>query len=400
MSFNFTVKEFILGSGTGTPTFQFYKRGFNLYGGSSGPSWQDIILSGNGSLTLTNAKANGLNYLKLFGGTEQTGTPTPDTPVDIVSNNGVLKVIHNLIDLNAVTDGYYYNAQGNYTALSSARLTDYIPIEAGQSITIYFKSLSSVSNLNVRINIFNSNKVWQSQEVLQLAQNADGTKIIAPTANGYIRVSGNYTGANVDWNTAKVVYGEYTVATIDSAIGTIYTDGTTETVEIDTTGDTATAEMLLSVGNYQDVQSVLDGAVTRNVGVRVLDGTETIGTSNSTYTISITGKVNTKTTLLCSHFTYSKKTSSQTDDLTIISFASNNIGFRYDACATKEAFGLWLKGEYDAGHPVIVVYPLATPTTETVTGQPLTIQAGTNIVEITQASINNLGLEISYKGTI
>jgi hypothetical protein len=47
-----------------------------------------------------------------------------------------------------------------------------------------------------------------------------------------------------------------------------------------------------------------------------------------------------------------------------------------------------------------VVYPLATPTTETVTGQTLHIQAGTNIVEITQASIDNLGLEVSYKGTI
>lgn len=30
MSFNFTVKEFILGSGTGTPTFQFLKNGFNI----------------------------------------------------------------------------------------------------------------------------------------------------------------------------------------------------------------------------------------------------------------------------------------------------------------------------------------------------------------------------------
>jgi hypothetical protein len=30
MTFNFTVKEFILGNGTGTPTLQFYKRGFEL----------------------------------------------------------------------------------------------------------------------------------------------------------------------------------------------------------------------------------------------------------------------------------------------------------------------------------------------------------------------------------
>ena len=73
--FNFTVKEFLLGGDTGTPTLQFYKRGFELNSNGESPSWQDIILSGNGSLTLTNAKADGLNYLKLFGGTEQRNMP-------------------------------------------------------------------------------------------------------------------------------------------------------------------------------------------------------------------------------------------------------------------------------------------------------------------------------------
>lgn len=76
MSFDFTVKEFILGGGAGTPTFQFYRKGFILNGsGGSSPSWKDIILHGNTALTLVNAKVNGLNYLKLFGGCEQSGTP-------------------------------------------------------------------------------------------------------------------------------------------------------------------------------------------------------------------------------------------------------------------------------------------------------------------------------------
>ena len=95
MSFDFTVKEFILGVATGTPTFQFYRRGFNLGGGGSQPTWKDIILHGNTALTLVNSKANGLNYLKLYGGCEQTGTPTPNNPIDIVCNNGTLKMIDN-----------------------------------------------------------------------------------------------------------------------------------------------------------------------------------------------------------------------------------------------------------------------------------------------------------------
>ena len=73
MSFNFTVKEFILGGGTGNPTLQFYRRGFNL--GGSAPTWRDIVISGVGSLSLTNAVQNGLNYLKAFGGSEQRNVP-------------------------------------------------------------------------------------------------------------------------------------------------------------------------------------------------------------------------------------------------------------------------------------------------------------------------------------
>ena len=42
-------------------------------------------------LSLPKAKANGLKLVKLFGGCEQSGTPTPTTPVDIISNNGAIK---------------------------------------------------------------------------------------------------------------------------------------------------------------------------------------------------------------------------------------------------------------------------------------------------------------------
>ena len=78
MSFNFVIPEFNIG-GAGTPPLQFFRRGFNLGGGGSTPEWQDIILSGNTALTLVNAKANGLNYLKLFGGTEQRNIPSEYT---------------------------------------------------------------------------------------------------------------------------------------------------------------------------------------------------------------------------------------------------------------------------------------------------------------------------------
>lgn len=106
MTFQFTVREFIIGNGT--PTLQFYRRGFNLQGNGSSPSWQDIILSGNTALTLTNALANGLNYVKLFGGTEQS--LLPDT-----------YQLYTSVEANGIT--YEYSSQ-NLTQIPCKRIAD------------------------------------------------------------------------------------------------------------------------------------------------------------------------------------------------------------------------------------------------------------------------------------
>lgn len=316
-------------------------------------------------------------------GTFTAGNPVSD-PVEIYTD-GTVETIgvygENLIDLSAVTDGYYYDPQGNYTSLSAARLTDYIPIEAGKDIKIYFKSLSSVSNLNVRINIFNSSKVWQSQEVLSLDPLADGTKTITPADNGYIRVSGNYSGgAIVDWNTASITESS----------------------------GSATAEMLLKVGDYTDVQEILSGEVTRKVGIKVLDGTEdwqVNPSSNAPFRIAIPDMMNSNTIGLdnifgiCSHFQAVANTVSWVNYNNMVSVIQNsrNVCFRYlSGISNVNTFKQYLADQYAAGTPVIVVYPLATPTTESVAGQTLQVQDGDNTLEITQASLNGLELEAEY----
>lgn len=344
------------------------------------------------------------NFDGTITGSEDLATPTPDTPINIVSNNGVIKVRQNLIDLNAVTDGYYYDSQGVYSALSNTRVTDYISVEAGQSITIYFKSLSTASNLNVRINIFNSNKVWQSQEVLQLLPNTGDTKIITPTANGYIRVSGNYSGnAIVDWNTAKTVYGEYTVDTIDNAIGQIYTEGTQEVVT-DSKNNSATAEMLLNVGTYKDVQSLLDGVVTRNTVIKILDGSESWQTAGQTggryrYRTALSGSPFGQDVLFSNYFEGGKSITDINSDTTITEACTLYQRYLYiytKTFATVEELTTWLSNQYASGKPVMIVYPLATPTTESVTGQTLSTKSGTNTITAT-GSLDNLELEVSFK---
>lgn len=167
---------------------------------------------------------------------------------------------------------------------------------------------------------------------------------------------------------------------------------------------TATTEMLLKVGNYQDVQSVIDGSVTRNIGIKVLDGTEdwNIHTSGAMGMSIPHTQGDNNLFGYCSHF-LGVQSNIPVGNLQMGQFkmtsTSNSIYFKteYDTVAEWTQF---LADQYANGTPVIVVYPLATSTTETVTGQTLTVQQGTNIVTITQASIDDLTMELSYKQSI
>lgn len=206
-----------------------------------------VIIKGTSPLVLPDAIANSLSYVKAFGGTEQNGTPTPDTPVDIVSNNGVL------------------------------------------------------------------------------------------------RIQGSATGTVTQTGTPTPTEPIYPV---------FYQKGDL---------------VLRAVDEYADTYDATTQTITRRVGVKVFDGTETFGTTNATFTCTISGRVAARIAVLCSHFEYSTKTSSQVEDMKIITFNSTNIGFRYDACANTTAFQQWLADQYAAGTPVIVVYPLETPMTESFT---------------------------------
>lgn len=188
----------------------------------------------------------------------------------------------------------------------------------------------------------------------------------------------------------------------------IYTDGTVETIK-DSLNNTATAEILLKVGDYQDVQSIIDGVVTRNVGVKVFDGTESwAGSINQNYfslqkTYINPAPLTTSAPVLCTHLLSSSNYASEEGTVWLgVSYLNinyNNVGGGSSSQAMA-SFKQWLADQYNAGTPVIVIYPLATPTTESVTGQPLQVQAGDNVLEITQASLTGLELEAKYSAAV
>lgn len=168
-------------------------------------------------------------------------------------------------------------------------------------------------------------------------------------------------------------------------------------------GGSATAEPLLSVGNYKDSQNITTGAVTRNVGIKVLDGTENwaLDTAGADYqkirTADIISPEKGPTGIgFCTHFKY--------EYVNVVGnfYFSSGTGILQMVMPAQTTVAEWqqyLTDQYAAGTPVIIVYPLETPTTETVTGQILTIAKGTNIVEA-KGSVDDLELEVSYKAAV
>lgn len=514
--------ELIIGSTTipENVTFRFSDI-LKLGGGGSQPSWQDIVLSGNGSLTLVNAKANSLTSLKLFGDCEQNGTPTPTVPVNIVCNNGTIKYSPNELNANDIEIGYYrVQATGVLTESPYNFITGFMPVKPNQSYVFYGRRIEDnrLSSYN-RIHWFDANKEFISTN--NYTKDVIGTGI-APSNAYFAQCSCNESGATSRETTQEIVDGynwvfeqaTAEVPYIPYVEGGIYTDGTTETVEVsfcdnsidgqgtfvspsastttriykvfgklqaghykiktssdfqfifqykdtpdqsytqygnigtwtneeefditDTSmyygvairnasgsgniypstfynadgkislnlaNNNATAEMLLAISDNKDEQNVTSGDVIRNIGYVIFDGSETFTTSTAYGNAclirgaSSSWGADRSEAVLCTHFLGMPTTTGQREDYTCFFNSTGHFYFRLED-NTVATFKQFLADQYNAGTPVIVVYPLAEPTTETVTGQHLHIQAGTNIVEITQASIDNLGLEVSYKGTV
>ena len=352
----------------------------------------EIIVKGVSPLSLPDAVANSLSYVKAFGGTEQNGTPTPTAPVPIMTNNGVLKASKNLFDDslfdtdNGTTIVYrsfsipngIYTMSTNFTAVQSNGPKSNVFIFAGR--------VSSGANSSI-------NGVYSTQP--RTITVTDGYYTVA--YRSAISNGSSDNPKNFDWMLEKG-----STATPYEPYGTVIADGLTETIR-DSAGHTATAQMLLSVGDYKDEQNITTGAITRRVGVKVLDGTENWGDGTIGY-YRITNTTHKSSVLaVCSHLkgvsTGNIPAVESRDGTVWLGSDWIGLGFR-NLFATVEQFKAWLAEQYAAGTPVVVVYPLATETTESVAGQELQVTQGDNVIAITQASIDGLELEAKYAAAV
>lgn len=305
--------------------------------------------------------------------------PTPENPIEVISVGD--KTV-NLMNLATVTNGYYYDANGNYLPSTQARVTDFISAKSTEGCTWVGKITGGV--LNLRISYFDSNKVFISQYVQEVTSTIPiNVQFTTPSNTQYIRISGNYAGTNrFDWDTMMFVEG--------STAPTSYVPYGYQipVVATGTSGDPITTPIYLNaplrkVGDYADVLDYKKGQIIRNIGVKVLDGTEDWAQSTTTQGV----------------YRYNFKPANapkldggrghcmSTRFFDIGGVSTQNIGGVFAATTflffipnqdidTVEKWTTFLASQYAAGTPVTVYYPLVTPVTESLVVPALPTLAG------------------------
>ncbi len=287
----------------------------------------------------------------------------------------------NLFDINSCIANTYINSEGATNASASWICSGFIPVLPN---TGYVFTVDTTSGASAKHCFYSQ---AQTESFISSINSGSQTFTTPPNAR-YMRIS-----VRKESEQAQLELGS-----------------TATTYEPYYNGGSATAENLLGLDTAKDVQEVLTGAITRNIGVYIFDGTETyLYSSNYGGAVVVkdfinTYGVNTNKLPMCNYFIgkdQGNSTSARNGKSSCFWIpAYNYIGFSTDlasSTATTE-FAQWVKGLYEAGTPLMVAYAKTTATTESVTPQALTTKAGTNIIEITQSSVNNLPLEVSYKG--
>lgn len=205
--------------------------------------------------------------------------------------------------------------------------------------------------------------------------------------------------------------------------------GSGEVLKLIPGNDTAGVANLLKIGDYVDTQEILTGLINHQLGIYVFDGTETWACSAKTYIhqnscnawtnlyssrLYITSPSKAKG--FCSHLKLENNNIWLLDVPNTFTFHAGGATYGYRQChfnfahsvigtsslstgsEVEAAVKAYVRAQYEAGTPILLIYPLDTPQDEVAPVlQTMQTTAGDNTLEITQASLAGLELEAEYK---
>lgn len=358
-------------------------------------------ITGNAPIILTNAVNNSITSLTQYGLCTQAATPTPSEPVDIMCNNGALRMVDDELPsgykrlLGISFDGNFHYKTGEYlTGDDDVTMTLNNLSSSGKNV---FGSYNGVNSKNFSLYVYGSTSgsyfrfgdqlkrpKYGDTERRTITFGAGGTSgfaedvSIAPDefttpVNTYIGMLPNsssaaYTGdivgsilvgTRLEWIPCESdggvigyyerVNGNFIAPTgngtpvslgYDTSHLVLRVVGDPEVLTVSASGaadQTASVPMLLSVGDVKDEVELVAGTYTHRCAACEYDGTQDVG------------------------------------DVYISTTGGKDVG-------------------------AIIVYPLATPTTEQTTGQNLATNEGTNIVDVT-AEVSPVELKVNFSQT-
>lgn len=286
----------------------------------------------------------------------------------------------NLANVATDIDGKYITEDGTISTNADSCYSNIIPVVAGETYVWSGICGNSGQRNNKRVHGY-SDGVWTTQIVGSTtnppvtvdfpANQPFYVTFTVPAGCNGIRIShwNTDTETQVELGSTKTSYVPYKMKYIINV--------NPETLQ-DARNYTATCQDLLYVNNTRDTQEIITGVTTRNCGILVLDGTESWAahpTLTGWFYLANSAFPSLTTPIICSHYPYSSNYSysgqfvccGTVTGTTARIIIADNVNFPTTSVVT--AFKYWLTEQYAAGTPVIVVYPLETPTTETVSPQ-------------------------------
>lgn len=398
----------------------------NLIGNDSINTWYDMVCD-NGVWTINDtlfatvpassftAEYSMWLFARNTGGTVGLPASCRISVCQIWDNNGQMirnfvpaKNSSNVVGMYDLVSEQFFTNQGTGTFTAGSTVSDPVEIYTDgtvETINMHGKNLFDKSTVSIVAPSTSRSDFIRVVPGVEYSMSARGASVIIEYDSERTELQTLYIGASTYTPAAGTAFARFNIMNTYLDTFQIELGSTATPYEPYYDGGTATTEMLLKVGDYQDVQSILDGVITRNVGVKVLDGTESwtrYGAGRFATPLVGSKKQDSQQAPISSHFIGISHNNVPFTDGRVTMFngsiapTSGSLGVNYQVTQQTADFKQWLADQYAAGTPVIVIYPLATATTESVAGQTLQVTDGDNIVEITQASMNGLELEASY----
>lgn len=341
------------------------------------------ILSGITPLKLSNAVSKNIINLIQYGKVIQNGTPTPETPVDLVCNNGVLRMVHR----SGLPSGYklleYVGGSGPQYVITDLYLasTDVIECEFKNSTTTGYGAMYGVFKLE-ESSAFYANQTYYGYDV---SNNKVNTRIDVDTEWHSARhdfVNGTLT---VDDTTVTFEPFEFVNSTQNAVLSRYYNNsygynwkGFVRKFKV-TRGNEVVCD-LLPAKDSNDVAGLYD-LITGNfytaTGGALLKGNEI-----DDYELSIVGTPEV--------LTISANGTTQTASVVDL-FATDSVADEQDIISGV----VTRRTEVSVSDGVITISALAEPYTEQATPQPLNTTDGVNIVSV-ESAVAPVELSVKY----